>query len=95
MCGRPETMLLKKVKLQISSYHSDVDNPLYEIDGAFPSENICSPEYTYDIDVIQQRYSHLEGIPLRFIDHASPVILIGSDYANLIVPTSPVQFWPE
>ena len=68
---------------------------MYEINGAFTSENICLAEYTYEIEAIQKRYSHLEGIPLPSIDRAAPVILISSDYANLIVPTLPVQFGPK
>ncbi len=52
-------------------------------------------EYTYPVAALQKQWAHIRDLPLPSIDNAKPVILIGSDLAELIVPQEPVRSGPS
>ena len=103
--GKPETMLLRTIhddivechgqssSIQLSPKHQpDVK---FTISRAFSASNICLSEYNYPLETLQQKYSHLRNLLLPTIKNASPMILIGSDFPELIVPIQPAIFGPR
>ncbi|XP_067654470.1 uncharacterized protein [Haliotis asinina] len=105
LCGRTDEILLstiwhesyrctgKSVNLSISP--GDSPQIQYPISNAFTSPSLCLSEYTYPVKDLQIRWPHLRDYPLPSIYNAQPVILIGSDYADLILPQEPVHFGPK
>ncbi|XP_033637433.1 uncharacterized protein LOC117298338 [Asterias rubens] len=83
----------KSVNLQVSP--RDNSDVRYPINGAFAANNLCLSEYSYPVEALKKRWSHLRQIPLPPINKACPLILIGSDYADLIHPIQPVRFGPR
>lgn len=63
----------------------------FTIKGAFTAEELGLAPHTYPIETLQKRYHNLKGLPLQSIDNARPLLLIGSDYPQLITPVDPVR----
>ena len=76
---------------------SPVDNhdAKFEIHKAFASNTLALSEYNYPVKQLQSRFDHLRDAPLPSIDKVKPLILIGSDHADLILPKDPIQFGPQ
>lgn len=51
-------------------------------------------EHSYPVAALQQKYSHLRGLPLQPIHKANPLLLIGADHPHLITPIEPVRLGP-
>ena len=95
--GTKETMYLRTVRDDIvecsgqcvSLQVSPIDQPdvKYDLQDVFSSSNLCLSEYTYPVKKLQQHYPHLKNVVLPLIHKSRPVILIGSDYSDLIVPS--------
>ncbi|XP_069378750.1 uncharacterized protein [Paralichthys olivaceus] len=69
-------------------------NERHVINQAFTAENLGLSQHTYPLKQLQEQYHHLDGIPLQPIDHACPLVLIGSDYAHLITATEEIRMGP-
>ncbi|XP_048259935.1 uncharacterized protein LOC124119260 [Haliotis rufescens] len=82
-----------RVNLSISSPF-DPDTK-HEIKNVFTSEQMNLSNYTYPVKDIQEIYPHLKNLPLPAISDAKPLILIGSDNADLILPLQPVRAGPQ
>lgn len=66
----------------------------YRIHQALTAEGLNLSEHSYPVAALQQRYKHLRDPPLQSVDHAYPMLLIGSDMPHLLVPTKPVREGP-
>ena len=44
--------------------------------------------------MLQRKYKHLKGLPLKVLDCVRPMVLIGSDSPHLITPVEPVCLGP-
>ena len=101
---QPETISLRTVRQDIVQLNgasvsfeiSPFDQPTerHAIHGAFTAHSLGLSEHTYPVKQLQEQYHHLRDIPLLPIDHACPLVLIGSDYAHLITATEPVLMGP-
>ncbi len=102
--GKPEDLCLRTVRQDIriicGSTVSFTVSPAtqpdcnFTIKRAFTAEELGLAPHTYPIETLQKRYHHLKGLPLQSIDHARPLLLIGSDYPQLITPVQPVRLGP-
>lgn len=100
----PETLPLRTVRydvvhlqgasvsFEISSAHNP--DTRYKIHHAFTAEELGLSEHSYPVKALVRKYSHLQGLPLSPVDRVRPVVLIGSDFPHLLVPTQPVRFGP-
>ena len=105
LSGTQETMHLRTVRedlvicrgQSVSLSVSPHDNPdvKFPLNGVFAASNLCLSEYSYPVKVLQERYTHLRDLPLPLVERARPVILIGSDHVDLIVPRRPIRFGPS
>lgn len=98
----PETLPLRTVRhdvvhlqgasvsFEISSAHNP--DTSYKIHHAFTAEELGLSEHSYPVKALVRKYSHLQGLPLSPVDRVRPVVLIGSDFPHLLVPTQPVRF---
>ncbi|XP_038071933.1 uncharacterized protein LOC119740637 [Patiria miniata] len=103
--GQPETVLLRTVRDDIvecqgsamSLQVSPKGKPhiKYTINGAFSASNLCLSVYTYPVKALQQRYNHLRHLPLPVINQASPMLLLGADQTDLIIPQCPIRSGPR
>lgn len=101
----PETLPLQTVHQSVkhlngSSVSLEVSSPLrpsekYLISHAFTAEGLALTKHTYPVKVLQQKYKHLRALPLPPVNHAQPLILIGSDMPHLITPVQPVHAGPS
>lgn len=102
--GTPEDLALRTVRQEVKviqghsvsfsiSPFCQPDN-VFQIRGAFTAEPLGLAEHTYPVKALQQKYKHLKGLPLRDLNRVHPVILIGSDYPELITPIEPVRLGP-
>jgi len=101
---QPETISLRTVRQDIVQLNgasvsfeiSPINQPTerHLINGAFTAGNLGLSEHTYPVKQLQEQYHHLGDVPLLSIDHACPLVLIGSDYAHLITATEPVLMGP-
>lgn len=102
--NQPETISLCTVRQDVVQLNgasvsfgiSPINQPdkIHAITGAFTADNLGLSEHTYPVNRLQSQYPHLQGIPLQAINHARPLVLIGSDYADLITPLDPVVMVP-
>ncbi|XP_005167247.1 uncharacterized protein [Danio rerio] len=100
----PETLSLRTVRHEVvhlkgssvSFEISPADNPRqkYKIHHAFTADELGFSEHTYPVKVLMKKYKHLRGLPIPEIDHVRPVLLIGSDFPHLLIPTQPVHIGP-
>lgn len=63
----------------------------YHIHQAFTADSLGLSEHSYPVRTLQWRYKHLRNLPLPPVDHAQPLLLIGSDMPCLLTPIEPVQ----
>ncbi|XP_048030334.1 uncharacterized protein LOC125279307 [Megalobrama amblycephala] len=102
--GKPEDLSLRTVRQDVRIIHgstvsfsvSPATQPdrNFAIKRAFTAEELGLAPHSYPIETLQKRYRHLRGLPLQSIDHARPLLLIGSDYPQLITPVEPVRLGP-
>lgn len=64
------------------------------INHAFTASDLMLSDHSYPVISLQQRYKHLQGLPLPSIHKATPLLLIGSDHIHLITPIAPVKLGP-
>lgn len=64
----------------------------FRIQKAFTAEPLSVAEYP--LTTLQQKYSHLKGLPLQPIHKACPLLLIRADHPHLITPIEPVRLGP-
>lgn len=105
LSGQPETLHLQTVQqhvehLQDSSVSFDLSprcmpSLKFRIHQAFTAEGLSLAEHSYPVAALQKRYKHLRGLPLPPVDHAQPLLLIGSDMPHLLVPVQPVHAGPS
>ncbi|XP_046549034.1 uncharacterized protein LOC124259013 [Haliotis rubra] len=50
--------------------------------------------FTCKVESLQQQWQHLQVATLPEVNRATPLILVGSDHADLILPMQPIQFGP-
>lgn len=101
LTGQPEQLALRTVRQDIRVLHgtavsftiSPVDQPQrsFKIKGAFTADPLSLAEHTYSVEALQRKYRHLRGLPLPKMDKVRPLLLIGSDYPQLITPVAPVR----
>lgn len=101
----PETLSLRTVRHEVihlkgasvSFEISPADNPRhrYKIDHAFTADDLGLSEHSYPVKVLMKKYRHLQGLPIPAIDKVRPVLLIGSDFPHLLIPTKPVCLGPS
>ncbi|XP_034555777.1 uncharacterized protein LOC117824414 [Notolabrus celidotus] len=93
---QPETLNIWTVQQSVEQLHGssvsfDV-SPLctpsqkYRIHRAFTAEGLSLAEHSYPVAALQKRYKHLHGLPVLPINHAQPLLLIGSDMPHLLIP---------
>ncbi|XP_022540035.2 uncharacterized protein LOC111195821 [Astyanax mexicanus] len=100
----PEILSLRTIRhdviqLQGSSVSFDISpahNPSkrFKIHHAFSADELGLSEHSYPVKALTAKYHHLQGLPLSPIDRVHPVVLIGSDFPHLLVPTQPVRIGP-
>ncbi|XP_057679968.1 uncharacterized protein LOC130908509 isoform X2 [Corythoichthys intestinalis] len=101
LSGEPETLALRTVRpdvthlqgVRVSFEISPQDSPRkrYKVAGAFTAAGLDLVEQTYPIQMLQKRYSHLKGIPLKSFNNVRPLLLLGSDQVHLITATEPIR----
>ena len=101
---QPETLTLRTVHqdmvqlhgASVAFYVSSLPKPeeKYHMRQAFTADNLGLAEHSYPVRILQRRYKHLRPLPLPPVDHAQPLLLIGSDMAHLLTPIEPVQLGP-
>ncbi|KAK7881979.1 hypothetical protein WMY93_028153 [Mugilogobius chulae] len=50
--------------------------------------------HSYPTAALKKKYYHLQDLPIPDVEHAQPLLLIGSDHPHLILPTEPVICGP-
>lgn len=66
----------------------------HHIRHAFTAAELSLAEQSCPMDSLKKRYEHLSGVPMRGFNRVQPMLLIGSDYPQLITPVRPVQTGP-
>lgn len=81
----------------VAFYVSSLPKPQekYHIRQAFTADNLGLSEHSYPVRTLQRRYKHLRNLPLPPVDHAQPLLLIGSNMPHLLTPTEPVRLGPS
>nr|XP_055052534.1 uncharacterized protein LOC129438043 [Misgurnus anguillicaudatus] len=102
--GNAEELSLRTVRQDIRIIHgfsvcftvSPVTQPNrnFDIKRAFTAKELGLAPHTYPVKTLQKKYCHLRDLPLQPIEHARPLLLIGSDYPQLITPVEPVRLGP-
>lgn len=77
------------VSFEISPAHDP--EARYKIHHAFTVEELGLSEHSYPVKALTQKYTHLQGLPLSPVDRVCPLVLIGSNFPHLFVPTQPVS----
>ncbi|XP_019218180.1 uncharacterized protein LOC109203254 [Oreochromis niloticus] len=80
------------VSFEISPAHDP--KVRYHIHHAFTADKLGLSEHSYPVKALMQKYAHLQGLPLSPVDRVQPLVLIGSDFPHLLVPTKPVRSGP-
>lgn len=69
-------------------------NVKHQIQNAFTAADLNLAEQSYPVDTLKRRYGHLRDIPLQSFTKVQPLLLIGSDYPQLITPNCPIRMGP-
>ncbi|XP_073718572.1 uncharacterized protein [Misgurnus anguillicaudatus] len=98
--GVPEVLPLQTIQqshtavkgASITFEISPIDRPTerYVIRNAFTAPGLSIAEHDYPVTALQKAYRHLKGLPLLPVDRVQPLLLIGSDMPDLLIPTQPV-----
>ncbi|XP_038160417.1 uncharacterized protein LOC119796094 [Cyprinodon tularosa] len=104
LTGEPEEIALRTVHqdlkvlqgFSVSFTISPAGQPqkTFQIQRAFTADLLGLAEHSQPVKMLQRRYRHLQGLPLRTLDRVQPMVLIGSDHPHLITPTEPVRLGP-
>lgn len=102
---QPKTLSLRTVHQDVVQVHgpsvafyvSSMPKPeeKYHICQAFTANNLGLSEHSYSVRTLQRRYKHFRRLPLPPVDHAQPLLLIGSQMPYLLTPIKPVQLGPS
>lgn len=102
--GTPEELALRTERQGIRVIHgsavsftiSPASKPhiRFKIKGAFTADELALAEHTRSVSTLQRKYRHLRGLPLHSLERVRPLLLIGSDYTELITPIEPVRLGP-
>lgn len=103
--GEPEVLYLQTIRQQIVPVHginvsfsiSPAEQPRmrYSIHNAFTSSCLSLAEHSCPVEALKKQYPHLRELPLQPFAKAAPLVLIGSDFPQLIIPTEPVRMGPK
>ncbi|XP_052456318.1 uncharacterized protein LOC128016040 [Carassius gibelio] len=69
-------------------------NVKHQIHKAFTAADLNLAEQSCPVDTLKRRYGHLRDIPLQSFTKVQPLLLIGSDYPQLITPNCPIRMGP-
>ncbi|XP_067219120.1 uncharacterized protein [Chanodichthys erythropterus] len=69
-------------------------NVKHQIQNAFTAADLNLAEQSCPADALKSRYGHLRAIPLPVFNKVQPLLLIGSDYPQLITPNCPIRMGP-
>lgn len=100
LSGTPETLPIQTIHqnvkqlegLTVSFEVSPLSKPneKYLVSNAFSADGLSFAEHNYPVAALQRAHRHLRGLPLLPVDHAQPLLLIGSDMCHLITPIQPI-----
>lgn len=104
LTGTPEELALRTVRQDIRVLHGSTvsftisptgqPHSRFKIKGAFTADELGLAEHTQSLAALQRKYKPLRGLPLQLLDRIRPLLLIGSDYPQLITPIEPVCLGP-
>lgn len=60
----------------------------YPIHQTFTANNLGLSEHSSPVTALQRQHDHLRNMPSPTVDHAQPLLLIGSDMPHLLIPYS-------
>ncbi|KAL0147788.1 hypothetical protein M9458_056904 [Cirrhinus mrigala] len=69
-------------------------NVKHQIQNAFTAADLNLAEQSCPVDALKRKYGHLRDIPLQTFTKVQPLLLIGSDYPQLITPNCPIRMGP-
>ncbi|KAL0199202.1 hypothetical protein M9458_007742, partial [Cirrhinus mrigala] len=69
-------------------------NVKHQIQNAFTAADLNLAEQSCPVDALKRKYGHLRDIPLQTFIKVQPLLLIGSDYPQLITPNCPIRMGP-
>ncbi|XP_048056054.1 uncharacterized protein LOC125274030 [Megalobrama amblycephala] len=104
LVGREEHMALRTIRHDVTELKGQSIDLLlstqsspkekYSLTNVFTAPLLTLTDQTYPIQRLQRCYYHLRGIPLPTFDKVQPLLLIGSDYPNLITAKEPIRLGP-
>ncbi|KAM9744816.1 uncharacterized protein ACNS7B_009326 isoform 1-T1 [Menidia menidia] len=102
--GQKEELALRTIRQDIKTVPgrsvsfsvSSVSQPQrrYKIQRAFTSPELGLSPHSHPVEVLRKTYRHLRDLPLHSFTLVQPLLLIGSDYPDLLVPIEPVHVGP-
>jgi len=66
----------------------------HKIHTAFTSQELNIAKQSCPIETLKHKFAHLRGVPILPFKEVQPMLLIGSDYPQLITPITPVLMGP-
>lgn len=103
--GKTETLMLRTICQDVahlagesvSFYVAPRAHPKerYLIKDAYSAGQLALAEQSYPMAALQERYRHLQGLPLTDFREVQPLLLIGADCTHLITAREPVRFGPK
>ena len=93
------TLRQDEVKLKGASVSFEVSSQAnsqvkHHIRHAFTAAELSLAEQSCPMESLKKRYKHLSGVPMCGFNRVKPMLLISSDYPQLITPVRPVQTGP-
>ncbi|KAJ8371211.1 hypothetical protein SKAU_G00112390 [Synaphobranchus kaupii] len=67
----------------------------HHIRRTFTADKLNLAEQSCAVASLKKRYGHLREVPLQTFSQVQPMLLIGSDHANLITPIHPIRVGPS
>ncbi|XP_063048733.1 uncharacterized protein LOC134442605 [Engraulis encrasicolus] len=82
--------------MSVSFSVSSISHPQrqYKIQRAFTSPELGLSPHSHPVEALKKTYRHLRGLPLNSLTQVQPLLLIGSDYPDLLMPIQPVHVGP-
>ncbi|KAM9758132.1 uncharacterized protein ACNS7B_005229 [Menidia menidia] len=103
--GQKEELALRTIRQDIRTMPgrsvsfsvSSVTHPQrrYKVQRAFTSPELGLSPHSHPVEELRKAYRHLRGLPLHSFKQVQPLLLIGSDYPDLLVPIEPVHVGPR
>lgn len=88
---RQEVIEVKGVSVSFEVSAPEGPQVRHKITKAFTARELTLAKQSCPMDTLKQKYAHLKDIPVKSFKEVQPMLLIGSDYPQLIIPTSPVR----